>query len=89
LGIGPACTIIGDRVCVLKGVEVPYVLRPADESFWFMGECYIDDIMRGELFQEVGTERSDLTMLKFEVRSVRLNPLLILNDRFYILFLNK
>ncbi|PMD30485.1 hypothetical protein L207DRAFT_377331, partial [Hyaloscypha variabilis F] len=48
LGLGPACTDIGDRVCVLKGGEVPYVLRPTEGSFYFLGECYIDDIMRGE-----------------------------------------
>lgn len=50
LGLGPACTGIGDWVCVLKGGKVPYVLRPAEASFNFLGECYIDDIMRGELF---------------------------------------
>lgn len=51
LGLGPACTGVGDRVCVLKGGKVPYVLRPTKDSFYFLGECYMDDIMRGELYQ--------------------------------------
>jgi hypothetical protein len=66
LGLGPACTRIGDRICVLKGGEVPYILRPAGESFYFLGECYIDDIMRGELFRGSGIDRPELKMLSLK-----------------------
>lgn len=51
LGLGPACTSIGDVVSVLQGGKVPYVLRPDGDSYHFLGECYIDNIMRGELFR--------------------------------------
>ncbi len=66
LGIGPACTSIGDVVCVLQGGKVPYVLRADVDSFHFLGECYVDEIMRGELFQRDTLPHSKLTMLSLK-----------------------
>ena len=66
LGLGPACTSKGDLVCVLQGGKVPYVLRPAGNSFHFLGECYIDNIMRGELFRRDILPHSKTTMLSLK-----------------------
>jgi hypothetical protein len=63
--VGLCCNAaaIGDRVCVLLGGEVPFLLRPRvchdgqregiDCSYHFMGECYIHGIMDGEAMKEL------------------------------------
>ncbi|PVI00198.1 HET-domain-containing protein [Periconia macrospinosa] len=49
LGLCPREAREGDRVVVLYGGSVPYVLRPLDDGKWmFVGECYVDGIMFGE-----------------------------------------
>ncbi|KAH7072421.1 heterokaryon incompatibility protein-domain-containing protein [Paraphoma chrysanthemicola] len=58
-GCGPAFMQEGDRIVVLDGATVPYVLRPLNEDrqeYAFMGECYIHDIMQGEIVQMLGQE---------------------------------
>ncbi|KAF2425573.1 hypothetical protein EJ08DRAFT_575784, partial [Tothia fuscella] len=49
-------TLCGDVVCVLIGMEVPYLLRqvPAastERQFQLDGECYVHGIMDGEAFK--------------------------------------
>ncbi|KAH7391831.1 hypothetical protein BKA66DRAFT_458562 [Pyrenochaeta sp. MPI-SDFR-AT-0127] len=49
LGLGPAHMMSGDVVVVLFGGNVPYILRPLESGQWvFVGECYIEGLMRGE-----------------------------------------
>lgn len=53
IGIGPKKMEPGDRLCTLFGADVPFILYPASkdsESFKMRGECYVDGIMDGELF---------------------------------------
>lgn len=49
LGMGPPHMKVGDRICVLLGGRVPYVLRPADEKnegLWrLIGSAYVDGVM--------------------------------------------
>jgi hypothetical protein len=49
-GVGPSDTQPGDRVCVIYGTPVPFIVRECKEKegYTFVGECYIDDIMHGE-----------------------------------------
>ncbi|KAF2113532.1 heterokaryon incompatibility protein-domain-containing protein [Lophiotrema nucula] len=49
LGNGPIAMAEGDVVCILLGGKVPYVLRPVDDHYRFVGECYVHNIMNGEL----------------------------------------
>ena len=48
-GIGPPAMKTGDIVCVIYGTPTPFIIRQCDdkENYILMGECYIDDIMRG------------------------------------------
>jgi hypothetical protein len=46
----------GDFVCILKGAEVPFVLRMEDENWNIHGDCYIHGIMDGEAVSEDGLE---------------------------------
>jgi len=49
MGLCPRGTQSGDRIVILHGGSVPYVLREMDYGTWrFIGECYVDGIMFGE-----------------------------------------
>ncbi|KAI0192093.1 heterokaryon incompatibility protein-domain-containing protein [Xylaria flabelliformis] len=54
-GIGPETMNEGDVVCVLYGANVPYILRYHVESdaYLVIGECYVHEIMRGEMVQRL------------------------------------
>jgi hypothetical protein len=44
---------IGDRICILFGSAVPFILRKSkDDFFMLVGECYIHGIMDGEIIKE-------------------------------------
>ncbi|KAH8193959.1 hypothetical protein TruAng_011874 [Truncatella angustata] len=55
LGLGPAAAQPGDRVAVLFGGIVPFVLRPAEGGSWrFVGECFVPGLMQGEAVEAAG-----------------------------------
>jgi hypothetical protein len=46
---------IGDHLWVLVGAEVPFVVRPTGRGrYSLIGECYVDGVMNGEIFQSSG-----------------------------------
>jgi hypothetical protein len=44
LTVGPQAMQPGDLICLLHGGELPYILRPAQEKYHFLGECYVHDL---------------------------------------------
>ena len=51
MGLGPWNAKVGDHVCVLKGADTPFLLRPVerkDERYTLVGETYVLGIMEGE-----------------------------------------
>ncbi len=47
--LGPARTVEGDLVCVLRGGNVPFVLRRIGDEFReFIGAAYVHGVMQGE-----------------------------------------
>jgi hypothetical protein len=43
---------MGDWVCVLRGVNTPFILRPAkNENYSVIGEAYVHGIMNGEILE--------------------------------------
>lgn len=46
-GLVPEETQIGDALCLLKGMETPFVLRPTGQTYRVIGECYIEGYMKG------------------------------------------
>jgi hypothetical protein len=52
-GLGPACMREGDIVAVLFGGHAPYVLRPCGRSYIYMGQAYVDEIMDGQLVDQM------------------------------------
>ncbi|KAI0442937.1 heterokaryon incompatibility protein-domain-containing protein [Xylaria telfairii] len=57
----------GDRVCVLLGGEVPFIVRPTGRgTYTLVGECYIDGIMDGETFSGEDFKPEVLETIHFE-----------------------
>lgn len=48
MGLTHGSNKVGDKVYVLLGGEMPFVLRPKDSHFLFRGEAYVHGIMDGE-----------------------------------------
>jgi hypothetical protein len=49
LGLGPFDVCSGDLVCILHGSDVPVLLREQDDGYWFIGQCYFEGWMHGDL----------------------------------------
>ncbi|KAH3971735.1 hypothetical protein HBH98_126210 [Parastagonospora nodorum] len=62
IGIGPSDSSVGDRIAVIPGGGVPYLLRPDGEAWTFVGEAYVHDIMNGEMVE------GDVVMEYFDLR---------------------
>lgn len=45
MGLGPRTMQSNDRVCILFGGQTPYFVRENGQSWMFVGECYVQDIM--------------------------------------------
>jgi hypothetical protein len=53
LGHVPSGSQIGDKVCILFGSAVPFLLREDKDGFFeLVGECYVHGIMDGEAMKE-------------------------------------
>jgi hypothetical protein len=51
MGVGPPSMRVGDTVCLLYGGGALYVLRPKDDHYELVGDCYVHGLMKGELHQ--------------------------------------
>jgi hypothetical protein len=40
---------VGDHIAFIRGEEYPYVLRPMEEHYVLIGECYVHGFMDGEI----------------------------------------
>jgi hypothetical protein len=47
----PPKSEIGDKICVFLGARTPFALRKEGEEYKLVGECYVHQIMDGELMQ--------------------------------------
>ncbi|KAH6866633.1 heterokaryon incompatibility protein-domain-containing protein, partial [Alternaria rosae] len=52
-GLGPVCLREGDPIVVLEGAYTPVALRPRGENYLLLGQVYKDEIMNGELIEEM------------------------------------
>lgn len=61
LCIGPETVQLGDKLCILTGAEVPFILRNYRDAYVLVGEAYVDGAMDGEvLAQGLNSEVFDL-----------------------------
>ncbi|KAL4730836.1 hypothetical protein ACLX1H_002878 [Fusarium chlamydosporum] len=56
-GIGPVDMEDDDQLCVLFGAEVPFLLRPKGNDYLVVGECYVDDVMQGNIIRELASNK--------------------------------
>ena len=59
MGLGPWNAKVGDRVCVLKGADTPFLLRGDEregERYTLVGESYVLGMMEGEVMAEEGVD---------------------------------
>jgi len=52
IGIVPRLAEEGDFIVSVKGGRVPLILRPKDDQWELLGDCYVHGIMHGEAFEE-------------------------------------
>ncbi|PTB42994.1 hypothetical protein M441DRAFT_66759 [Trichoderma asperellum CBS 433.97] len=69
-GLGPQKLKPGDRIAVLFGSGVPFVLRKCPaitgrRAWRIIGECYVHGIMQGEVIRkcELGTAEAQMLLL--------------------------
>ncbi|CAN9387865.1 unnamed protein product [Alternaria alternata] len=48
LGLGPRCMQPEDIVVILRGGDMPFILREKADGYWFIGAAYVHGIMHGE-----------------------------------------
>ncbi|KAM6506424.1 hypothetical protein FSOLCH5_013405 [Fusarium solani] len=66
VGLGPAAMMEGDRIVVLFGGSVPFVLRWHDGRGWLLiGECFVNGLMRGEAV--AAWRGGELTAVDFDI----------------------
>ncbi|OAG00709.1 HET-domain-containing protein [Paraphaeosphaeria sporulosa] len=58
VGMAPSWAEPGDMIVVLLGASVPFIVRPLRENrYKFLGECYCDGIMDGEIMESMQEEK--------------------------------
>lgn len=63
VGLVPAETKSEDVVCLIMGLDVPFVLRQFDADLYiFIGEAYIHEAMDGEILANCGVEPQDISL---------------------------
>lgn len=63
LGMGPLSSQEGDELWILRGANVPFILRRLDDgSYRVIGEAYVHGIMHGEALQERASEYQQITL---------------------------
>jgi hypothetical protein len=47
-GLGPAAMQPEDQICIFYGARMPFVIRPHENAYKLIGECYVHRLMRGQ-----------------------------------------
>lgn len=52
LGLGTEDLRDGDNIAILRGCNIPAVLREYQGGYKLIGMCYLDGVMFGEVFED-------------------------------------
>ena len=63
LSLCPENVAKDDVIAILHGLSVPAVLRPVDDSYFFVGPCFVDGMMYGEACTWNEDAADNLTLL--------------------------
>ncbi|MCJ1291525.1 hypothetical protein MMC34_003070 [Xylographa carneopallida] len=60
--LAPIGTKVGDKICVIHGLPVPFIIRPEGDMFLLVGEYYVQGVMDGEVMdmEHIKTQEIDL-----------------------------
>jgi hypothetical protein len=53
-----------DHICLILGCDVPLVLRPVEDHYELIGDCYVDGIMAGEAMKDFQERNIELETFK-------------------------
>ena len=54
IGIAPRSIMKdGNLLCVFFGADVPFLIRPGKDGYLLLGDCYVYDIMHGEILDQL------------------------------------
>jgi hypothetical protein len=59
IGVGPHGTKPGDDCVILQGGDVPFLLRHESGEHVLVGDCYVHEIMDGELMRAARFQNSN------------------------------
>ncbi|OCL04967.1 HET-domain-containing protein [Glonium stellatum] len=59
MGLAPSEAKSEDIVCILLGASVPFILRPKENAFRLIGQCYVQGAMKGEALKRFNKTTSD------------------------------
>lgn len=64
IGLFPRGSRHGDLICVPPESHIPFVIRESSggQGYVLIGECYVDGIMKGEVFQLVKTSAQEIVL---------------------------
>jgi hypothetical protein len=48
IGFIPVDTEVEDFICIFLGFRVPFILRPTENAWRVVGECYLPWLMKGQ-----------------------------------------
>ncbi|KAK8139375.1 hypothetical protein PG984_002755 [Apiospora sp. TS-2023a] len=65
IGIGPEAMAEGDRVVILLGSRVPFLVREVGPRYRLVGECYVAGLMEGQAISQV--RDSEQASVEFEL----------------------
>lgn len=52
MGVGPRHYTPGDRIALIAGEELPFIVREAGDKYNLIGPAYIHGVMRGERWDD-------------------------------------
>ena len=62
MGVAPLMAEVGDMICILYGAQVPFLLRPRDDHYLLVGDCYVHGIMEGQAMDWKDTTEQDFEL---------------------------
>ena len=63
LGHVPKGARVGDVVCVITGAAVPFVIRQATGGYRVVGQCYLHEIMEGEVLLDPSMQKESIVLV--------------------------
>jgi len=63
LGYGIRTILEDDTIAIVRGCNIPLVLRPYQEGYKYIGPCYIDGLMFGEAVQGLALKWEEVVIM--------------------------